>query len=204
MNLKDTYNRIAKDWNEDHKNDTWWNAGTVKFISYLQSGDKILDVGCAGGIKSAFLASKGFEVVGIDLSEEMIKIAKQRMPNNQFYVKDITQPLELNDKFDGVFAQAVLLHIAKKDIKRVLQNLIEVLITGGHLYLAVKQLRQGETDEQVVKENDYGYDYERFFSFYTLPELKTYMQELNMNVVFSDVTSSGVTDWIQVIAQKND
>src|SRR5258708_3413568 len=163
MDLKDTYNKIAKDWNKDHKIDTWWNVGTVKFTSYLKKGDSILDVGCAGGMKSEFLANQGFAITGIDLSDEMIKIAKDRMPNGEFYVKDITQPLGLDNQFDGVFAQAVLLHISKKDIRKVLKNLLNLLKTGGHLYIAVKQLREGEKDEQVVQENDYGYEYERFF-----------------------------------------
>ncbi|HEX9503809.1 MAG TPA: class I SAM-dependent methyltransferase [Patescibacteria group bacterium] len=202
MDLKDTYNKIAKDWNKDHKIDTWWNVGTVKFTSYLKKGDSILDVGCAGGMKSEFLANQGFAITGIDLSDEMIKIAKDRMPNGEFYVKDITQPLGLDNQFDGVFAQAVLLHISKKDIRKVLKNLLNVLKTGGHLYIAVKQLREGEKDEQVVQENDYGYEYERFFSFYTLPELERYMKEFDMEIVFSDITRNGNTDWIQIIAKK--
>jgi hypothetical protein len=56
----------------------------------------------------------------------------------------------------------------------------------------------------VRKENDYGYEYERFFSYYSLPELEGYLKDLEMAVVWKDAKRSGKTEWIQVIAQKKD
>jgi 2-polyprenyl-3-methyl-5-hydroxy-6-metoxy-1,4-benzoquinol methylase len=202
MSLKSTYDRIAYDWIEDHKNDTWWNNATQKFISYLNIGDTILDVGCAGGIKTKFFVNQGFSVVGIDLSDKMIKIAKEMVPNGKFFVKDIRVTLDLDCKFNGIFAQAVLLHIPKSEIKVVLKNLYQDLQKNGYFYLAVKEIRIGQAEEQVIKENDYGYDYERFFSFYSLTELENYIKELNMEIVYSDVISYENTNWVQMIAKK--
>ncbi len=59
MDLKSTYNRIAEDWIKDHDRDTWWYEGTDKFLSLLPKGANILDVGCAGGIKSRYLTDNG-------------------------------------------------------------------------------------------------------------------------------------------------
>jgi len=89
MNLKETYDKIAEDWHSDHKKDDWWIEETDKFISYLSKGDLVLDVGCAGGIKSKYLMQKGLNVVGIDFSEKMIEIAKREFPNGEFLVKDL-------------------------------------------------------------------------------------------------------------------
>lgn len=203
MDLKSTYNRIAEDWNEDHKDDTWWISGTDKFSSFLKKGDSVLDVGCAGGLKSEYLTQKGFVLTGIDLSEKMIELAQKRLPSRLFFVRDINEPLNLKDRFDGVFAHAVLLHIPKKNIKNVLTHLVEVLNPEGYLYIAVKRLKDGLAEEQFIKENDYGYDYERFFSFYALDELKTYLEDLKLKIVHSDITSIGNTEWIQVIGKNN-
>lgn len=202
MDLKSTYNRIAYDWNKDHENDTWWKIGALKFISYLQPGNILLDVGCAGGLKSEFFSSQGFKVVGIDLSDEMIKIAKERMSSNSFFIRDIREQLDLHCKFNGIFAQAVLLHIPKNKIEAVFKNLYQVLQENGYLYLAVKELRIGQNEEQVIKENDYGYEYERFFSFYSLSELENYVKKLKMEIIYSDIISSENTNWIQLIAKK--
>lgn len=200
--LKSTYNRIAQDWFKDHQEDTWWIESTDKFVSFLKPSSLVLDVGCGAGVKSSYLLKKGLNVVGIDFSEKMIEIAKQKVPNSKFFVADITKPLEINKKFEGIFAQAVLLHIAKKNIKKTLENLANLLKPKGYLYIAVKGPKKGQSEEQIIKENNYGYEYERFFSFYTPEELNNYVRELGLNTKYNDIISTRKTDWIQVIAQK--
>lgn len=202
MDLKSTYNTIAKDWSKDHMADNWWHGLTNKFLSYLRSGDKILDIGCGAGVKTKYLSEKGFEVVGIDLSEEMIEIAKEYCPKASYFVKDIKEPINLG-VFDGIFAQAVLLHIPKSEIIKVLQSLNNSLKSGGHMYMAVKELKPGEKEEQNIIENDYGHNYERFFSFFTVDEMKDNLTSLNMKILHAEVVPRGDTNWIVVIAKKH-
>ena len=203
MNLKETYNKIAKDWHSDHKRDDWWIEGTDKFISFLNKGDLVLDVGCAGGIKSKYLTIKGLNVVGIDFSEKMIEIARHEVPNGEFLVKDMSDADTLGYMFDAIFMQAVLLHIPKVNAKEIIQKLAEKLKRGGYFYIAVKAKKPGRAEEEIFVEKDYGYRYERFFSFFTLREIKQYMKELGLNVIYETTTDSGRAKWIQVIAQKN-
>ena len=68
--------------------------------------------------------------------------------------------------------------------------------------MAVKELRSGNKDEEIVKENDYGYEYERFFSYFTRDELKSYIEKIGLQVVHNNITSSGKTNWIQMVAKK--
>ena len=203
MNLKETYDKIAEDWHSDHKKDDWWIEGTDKFISYLSKGDLVLDVGCAGGIKSKYLMQKRLNAVGIDFSEKMIEIAKREFPNGEFLVKDISDADMLGYMFDAIFMQAVLLHIPKVNAKEIIQKLAEKLKRGGYFYIAVKAKKPGRAEEEIFVEKDYGYRYERFFSFFTLREIKQYMKELGLNVIYETTTDSGRAKWIQVIAQKN-
>lgn len=202
MNLKSTYNKIAKDWMKDHHGDTWWIEGTDKYLSFLTPSAYILDVGCGAGEKSKYLVKKGFNVTGIDFSDEMIKLAKEQVPAGKFFVKDIKQALEFENLFDGVFAQAVLLHIPKNEVVGVLKNIAEPLKSDGYFYVAVKEIRLGNKDEEIVKENDYGYEYERFFSYFSLDELKDYIKQVGLQVVYENITSSGKTNWIQIVAKK--
>jgi len=202
MDLQSTYNKIAHDWVKDHHADSWWVAGTDAFLSFLPPHASILDVGCGAGEKSKYLASKGYKVTGIDFSEEMISIAKEYVPDASFLVQDIAQPLEFKESFDGVFAQAVLLHIPKKEVVAIINNITKPLIPGGYFYAAVKEIKLGRPEEDILKENDYGYEYERFFSYFTLDEMKQYMQECDMAVVYDNVSTSGKTNWIQIVARK--
>lgn len=201
---RQTYNKIAEDWHKDHVNDTWWIAGTEKFSSYLEAGDKILDIGCGSGIKSDFFTKKGFNVLGVDLSENMVDIARKNYPKSRFEVGDIENLGKFPQKFNGVFAQAVLLHVAKSKVSEVLRSFKDALLPQGYLYIAVKQLRPGGSQEEVVTENDYGYDYQRFFTYFTVPEIKQLIVDAGFDIIFEETsTATNKTDWIQFIGKTN-
>jgi len=198
-NLRKTYNRIAEDWNQDHAKDDWWIGGTNKFVDLVGKGSTVLDIGCGSGIKSKFLAEKGLKVVGIDLSEKLIDIAKEAAPSCCFYVMDM-QKIKFQEKFDGIFAQACLLHVPKKEAAETVKQWSNILKPGGYFYIAVKENKKVE--EEIVEEEDYGYHYERFFSYYTKEEVEKYLKRAGLKIVFSKVVFSGRNNWIQVIAQK--
>ena len=201
MDLKSTYNKIAKDWVKDHSSDDWWQEGTDNYLSFLSPGASILDVGCGAGIKSKYISDKGFNVIGIDFSEEMVKLAQKQAPSAKFLAKDIKKPLRFKALFDGVFAQAILLHFPKKEVANILKNIIEPLRPGGYLYAAVKEQPPDGKEEKIVVEEDYGYKYERFFSYFTAGELKNYITGAGLKIVYENIGSSGKTNWIQIIAK---
>ncbi len=202
MNLKETYNRIAEDWYKDHQDDDWWIDGTGKFLSLLKAGDRVLDVGCGAGIKSKYLVEKGMEVTGIDFSEKFIELAKKEAPKASFQVLDMREVESLGQQFEGVFAQASLLHIPKKEIREVLEGLVSVLKAEGYLYVAVKGRRMEEVEEGVRVEKDYGYEYSRFFSYYLMEELEEYFKSFNLDIVYRNVKRVGQTEWLQIIGRK--
>jgi 2-polyprenyl-3-methyl-5-hydroxy-6-metoxy-1,4-benzoquinol methylase len=200
--LKNTYNKIARDWNGDHIIDTWWINGTDKFLSLLSRKALVLDVGCAGGFKTNYIKEKGYNVDGIDFSEEMIKDAKDRFKGINFEVRNLYDLEKINKTYDGIFSQAVLLHIPKKDILEVLEKIKLKLNKGGFAYIAVKEKINNGVDEEIKMENDYGYEYERFFSYYTMEELRGYFKKLDMEIVYEKIESFGRTNWINIIGKK--
>jgi SAM-dependent methyltransferase len=203
MNLKDTYNRIAHDWYNDHKADEWWVDGTDTFVSFIKGNKEVLDVGCGAGVKSKYLSSKGLNITGIDFSEKLIEIANREVPNVRFQVLDMKDVSHLSTQFDGIFAQASLLHIPKKEISGVLTGLVSCLVSGGYMYVAVKGMRPNGKEEEVLKENDYGYEYERFFSYFTMDELKKYFHDLKLSIVYENSELVGRTTWLQIIGKKS-
>ncbi len=138
----------------------------------------------------------------IDISKEFITIAERRVPGASFFVLDMRDVATLGTMFDGVFAQASLLHIPKREASTVIGALTAVLQPGGLFYCAVKEIRPGQNVEEVAKEDDYGYSYERFFSYYSQAEIEQTCIELGLTLVSSEVARSGKTNWIHVIAKK--
>lgn len=200
--LKSTYNRIAQPWHDGHKTDDWWKDGTDYFCSKLQKGSRVLDVGCGAGIKSKYLTDKGFKVTGIDFAEKLIDIAWREVPGVDFRVLDMRNVAALNEKFDGIFAQASLLHISHKEIEEVLERLCFVLKNGGLFYIAVKGKRAGGVDEHVLTEDDVGFEYQRFFAYYTAKELTEPLKRFGVEEVYHVVNRVDKTDWIQLIGRK--
>ena len=76
--------------------DKYWSKISLDFIpvldklilQYKEKGANILDLCCGTGRISAALASKGYNVTGIDSSEQMIALAKENAPNVNFIVED--------------------------------------------------------------------------------------------------------------------
>ncbi len=202
MNLKETYNKIAEDWVLDHNDDDWWQEGTDYFLSFLPKEASVLDVGCGGGIKTKYISEKGHRVLGIDFSEKMIGIAQRENPGVEFAVVDMYDIDKIAETYDGIFVQAALLHIPKTRALEVLTKMNDKLNKDGLLYLAVKGIRDDGAEENIVKENHYGYEYERFFSYFKLEELKDYFGQLGLLVVWEENKKSNKTNWIQIIGKK--
>lgn len=202
MNLKDTYNRIADDWDKGHQADDWWVKGTNAFASLFKRGASVLDAGCGGGTKSRYLTDKGLRVTGVDFSEKLIAIARRKVPEADFRVLDLWGIESMGEAFDGVFAQAVLLHVPKAKVVEQLRRLSSVLRAGGYLYVAVKERKSGGPEEETKQENAYGYPFERFFSYFTMEELKGYLREVGLALYYESTSPFESMRWIQVIAQK--
>ena len=202
MNLRATYDRIGSDWHRDHQKDDWWIEGTDRFVSMLPQCARVLDAGCGSGVKARYLAQRDLRVVGIDFSQELIGIAREENPGVDFWVMDMNNAGDLNGDFDAVFAQASLLHFSRKELLPVMEALGAKLIAGGYFYAAVKGPKLGQPLEEMKEENDYGYPYQRFFSYYSPMELDAAFDAIGVETVWQDVKRTGSTDWVQLIGRK--
>ncbi len=204
MDLRETYNLIAEEWHRDHSIDDWWKEGTDTFIKMLPRGAHVLDVGCGGGVKAKYLLNHGLAVTGIDISDKLLEIARREAPKGEFKELSMYNLDLMTEAFDGAFAQASLLHIAKKDADDIVKKMATRLVPGGLLYIAVKEIREGKPEEEIIKERDYGVDFERFFSYFTIAELERFLSNAKLEAVlkFRNQSTSGKTVWLQIIGRK--
>ena len=84
----DTYNKIAQEYDKEFGNDYSDTPYVDKFLNYLE-GKKVLDIGCGVGNLTKYIMDKGFNVEGIDLSKEMLNIAKQKFNDIKFCEMDM-------------------------------------------------------------------------------------------------------------------
>jgi SAM-dependent methyltransferase len=98
-----------------------WSELTQAFIPHLlkavgaRSGQRILDVACGPGYVSEAVKAQGAEVVGIDFSSEMVRLAREKNPGIDFREGD-AQLLDCDDNsFDCVVMNFGLLHLSKPE-----------------------------------------------------------------------------------------
>jgi len=97
--------------------------------SKLPSSCKILDMGCGAGFLTRELSNLGHQVVGVDLSEESLKIARKLDPKTTYLRADVTAvPLE-SKSFDAVSAMDLLEHV--ENPTAVIQEASRLLKPGG-------------------------------------------------------------------------
>jgi len=96
-------------------------------------GALVVDVGCGAGRAVAELADQGVRVVGIDVNDQMIALARERWPYGEFRVGDAyALPLE-NGEAAGYRADKVVHALA--DPGRALAEARRVLASGGRIVL---------------------------------------------------------------------
>jgi 2-polyprenyl-3-methyl-5-hydroxy-6-metoxy-1,4-benzoquinol methylase len=80
----------------------------------LLPGSRVLDVGCGNGFTAGQFLERGCEVVGIDLSESGIELARQKYPNARFEVVRADERILVNlecNPFDIVVSTEVIEHL---------------------------------------------------------------------------------------------
>src|SRR3989338_8543683 len=140
-NLRKVYDDLAPAWGRDGTLHDWGEEELKEFATLVKKngGKRVLDLGCGSGVQSKMLLEESLEVVGLDISPEMVRIAGKRVPQARFIIGDITKIPSRKNFFNGVYARASLLHIPKRLIPKVLKSIHEILRESGVLYLALKK-----------------------------------------------------------------
>ncbi|WP_406328071.1 methyltransferase domain-containing protein [Streptomyces sp. NBC_00203] len=111
-------------------------------IASLPAGSRVLDLGCGTGVPTARqLTDADFEVVGVDLSGGMVKLAREYVPDATFHQLDLADlrpggPHDLG-RFDAVAAFFSLLMLPRREIPLALRTIHHLLVPGGLFVLSM-------------------------------------------------------------------
>lgn len=172
----DTYNNIAKKYEEEYGNDL---SDTPYIDSFLEEtdGKKILDIGCGTGTLSEYIANKGFNVDAIDFSEEMLKIARSKIKNVNFIQMDMRN-VNIDEKYNGIMLAYSLFHISKKEVKEVIPKYYDLLKENGTMLII---LQEGE-GEKYVDEN-LGIGLKKFVNYYSFEEIAEILKDNHFRII---------------------
>lgn len=129
------YEKLAKIYDKDWGRFSTLYLGLIEHLSdkYDFRPSLVLDVACGTGNLASELYNLDYEVIGIDISEAMINIAKTNNPEIQFYIADITD-FYIDRKFDLITCSFDSMNYLTKDeeILKALSNIHSHLSDTGY------------------------------------------------------------------------
>ncbi|MFZ4707718.1 MAG: class I SAM-dependent methyltransferase [Bacteroidales bacterium] len=110
-----------------------WQRRVGMLTSHLKPTDKVLEIGCGTGYFTKEIVKTGASVTAIDISPELINIAKQEIKEtNASFMLDNAYELSFDDcSFDSVVGSSVLHHL---DIDKAIREMYRVLKPGGYIF----------------------------------------------------------------------
>jgi SAM-dependent methyltransferase len=167
-----------------------------QFLQYVKPGARILDAGSGSGRDLKALHARGYDLVGVDSSPALAKIAAEFSGTTCLVMR--LEDLTFERKFDAAWACASLLHIPKRKLLSVLRRLHMSLAQGGTLFVSVQQ---GEGEQHLPDG--------RYFSYYTSDEFAGFLCSAGFSVgqtwTSEDILHSrrGIR-WLNFIAHRRD
>ena len=96
----------------------------------------VIEVGCGPGEISNYLKMKGIDIIGLDISDKMIEIAKQLNPFIDFRIGDVFN-LEFKDNsVAGIVAPYLIVNFQLNDIEQAFSEIHRVLSNNGQLLIS--------------------------------------------------------------------
>lgn len=130
--IAESYDSIARQWLEPHL-DTNGMRQHEHALKFRPRGGRALDVGCGcSGRFLRLLESHGYEVEGLDVSAQMIALAKSRNPTATFYHADVCEWMPAR-QYDFITAWDSIWHVPLERSESVLRRLCGALTAGGVL-----------------------------------------------------------------------
>ena len=161
MNVEEAYNYWSEQYDTNQNKTRDLEAISLRETLAEVNFESCLEIGCGTGKNTEWLLTKGQKITAIDLSEEMLAIARTKISNEKvkFLKADINEDWTFaNGKFDLVVCSLVLEHI--KNIDRIFKLISKYLTENGTLYigelhpfkqyLGTKACYENENGKQIV------------------------------------------------------
>lgn len=193
--VKAGYNVAAHNYSSDFRDQFKNEKRLASLIQALKPNSAILDVGCgAGKPVDDYLVSKGMKVVGIDISEAQIELARSSVPEATYEVKDMSELQENEYQVDSVISFYATFHTPREKHIDLLKKFRSFLNLGGHLLITM-----GATEWEGKEDNFCGA--EMYWSHYGVEKNIELVAEAGFEIIKSEIDHSGGEEHLVILAK---
>lgn len=202
MNIQWNADKYTNDFSFVHQ-----YGNDVADLLDLEPGSRVVDLGCGNGALTHRLKEKGFQVTGIDASEDLLAAARQTYPDIDFIQADAVD-FSLEAPVDAVFSNAVFHWIDEEKQPAMLDCVSRAVKPGGQFVFEFGgQGNNGQIHEALARVFDrHGYCYKMPFYFPSIGQYAPMVEnagfQVEYAVLFDRMTllkgDHGLEEWISM------
>jgi SAM-dependent methyltransferase len=150
--VRDGYDVIAHSYHErrvarEHANIEWLDG----LAAFLPGSGRVVDLGCGSGVPiTRYFADRGYDVVGYDISDEMLAIARKEVPWATFYTSTIEDLTLSPSSIDIVVSIFAIIHVDRQFHESLFKSVFGWLRQGGAVLLSL-----GAEDNPDERQDDW-------------------------------------------------
>jgi ubiquinone/menaquinone biosynthesis C-methylase UbiE len=179
--VRDGYDALAPrfgEWMARVEGDPW-----ERFVQELEARlpdrARVLDLGCGSGAKTKRLA-ESFEVVGVDISEEQLGLARAEVPEARLVQADFAELDFPTESFDAVTAFYSIVHVPRAEHPALLRKILAWLKPGGLFVASLSHVGGGDRTEKWL-------GVEMFFSGFDAETNRRLVREAGFELLVDDL-----------------
>ncbi|HAU07769.1 MAG: Methyltransferase type 11 [Candidatus Yanofskybacteria bacterium GW2011_GWF1_44_227] len=162
-------------------------------FSYIsKENPNVLEIGCGYGREAKEILKLTSHYLGMDISEEMIRKAKNDVPDGNFVVSDIENYV-FPDGLDIIFSFASLLHSDIENLRLIAERAYEALAKNGIFYISLKR----GVYHREIQEDEFG---TRVYYYYAPEDIEAL--DPRFTTVWKDEHEHGGQDWFTIILKR--
>jgi trans-aconitate methyltransferase len=163
-------------------------------LSFIKTDNPhVFEIGCGNGRDALEILKRTNNYLGIDISKNLIQLAKQKVPGADFMVADITE-FEIPKNTDVVFAFASLIHVRREEFKTILDSIFNALNDGGLVRISLKH---NPVYKELTEESEFGVRTYYLYSEQDISELSH-----NYKIIKSWIEEKGRGLWLEILLRK--
>ena len=197
------YDFIAEQWHTNKRGHDYLEhvlRYVDRVVEDLRAGARILDLGCGTGEPVAkYVAERGFQVTGIDESEQMLKFARQSVPHAELIQGDMIS-MEFTGPFAGAVAWDSMFHVERKHHAAIYRKLGQALRPGARLLLSVGGSEPTQGEGEGFTSEMYGHSF--YYSGFAPEVARQMIEAAGFEIELWEVDDPTSRGHIAVIARK--